>query len=207
MLTGGMDPRTWFATAANGFLHLVDGVPPTMLGAPGLGVWDVRSLLGHASRSFLTIESYVRPGRTGPVGLSSPAEYYIAIRDKLADMAEVAERGRQAGLALGPHPSSAVHAIARVVMPLVDSTPDDCLVETPFGTMTLAGYLPTRAFELTVHGIDLARATGQYLPEELVECTVPALDLGVAMASPAQRVTLLLAVTGRDPLPADFTVI
>jgi len=31
-------------------------------------------------------------------------------------------------------------------------------VATPVGGMTLRVYLPTRAFELTVHGLDLVRA-------------------------------------------------
>ena len=38
---------------------------------PGLGEWSVRDLVGHASRSFLTIETYAaRPAES--VGIWSP---------------------------------------------------------------------------------------------------------------------------------------
>ncbi len=197
----------WFTTAAAGFLQVTDRIGRDALGNPGLGVWDVRSLLGHTTRAFLTTESYVRPGVAGSVELATPADYYRSVRAKVTDPGQVAERGRQAGQALGDDPTSAVHGIAGRVLPLVEATPDDCLVDTPFGTMTLDGYLPTRAFELTVHGIDLARATGQDVPEALRAATLPALELGVAIASPDQRVALLLASTGRGALPGGFTVL
>lgn len=202
-----MDARTWFATSTNGFLQVVDGLDPARLGDPGLGVWDVRSLLGHASRSFLTLESYVRPGHEGEAALSAPADYYVAVRSSLLDPSEVAERGRRAGLALGGDPVASVREIAHRVTLLVGSVADDCLVESPFGTMSLVAYLATRAFELTVHGIDLARATGQSIPLTLVESAVPAVELCAAMAVPAQRVELLLALTGREILPPGFTVL
>ena len=38
--------------------------------------------------------------------------------------------------------------------------PDDASVATPFGTMTLVDYLPSRVFELTVHRLDVVTATG-----------------------------------------------
>ena len=130
-----MDARRWFDTAATGFLQVVDGINRADLGDPALGVWDVRSLLGHASR----------------------------------------------------------------VRWLVEEAEDDRLIENPFGTMTLAAYLPTRAFEITVHGVDLARATRQAVPQALIETLVPAAELCAAMATPQQRIDLVLAITGRDP--------
>jgi len=202
-----MDARTWFTTAAAGFLQVVEGIDRSVLGDPGLGEWDVRSLLGHSARAFVTIESYLRPELTTPPELSAAADYFIAVRATSADPQGVAERGRQEGVALGADPVAAVRAIAARIIPLVDDTPDDCLVESPFGTMWLKGYLPTRAFELTVHGIDLARATDQMVPPALVEAAIPAAELGAAMAPAEQRIRLVLAMTGRDTLPAGFTVL
>lgn len=202
-----MDARRWFDTAATGFLQVVDGIDRADLGDPGLGVWDVRSLLGHASRAFLTIESYLGPEPAGEVTLSGPADYYVAIRDQQSDQTAVAERGRQAGLALGDDPMAAVHQIAQRVRSRVEGAEDDRLIESPFGTMTLAGYLPTRAFEITVHGVDLARAIRQAVPPALIEALVPAAELCAAMATPQQRIDLVLAITGREPLPAGFSVL
>lgn len=202
-----MDARTWFDTAATGFLQVVDGIDRAALGDPGLGVWDVRSLLGHTSRSFLTIESYLGPDPAREVTLSGPADYYTAAHAQLVDQNAVAERGRQAGLALGDEPIVAVHEIAHRVRSLVEGAEDDRLIGSPFGTMTLAAYLPTRAFELTVHGVDLARATHQAVPPALLEALVPAATLCAAMATPQQRIDLVLAFTGREPLPAGFSVL
>ena len=56
------DAAEWFvATAA-----LADG----RWTEPGLGEWDVRSLVGHTSRALLTVETYLVPsggGRRGRV--------------------------------------------------------------------------------------------------------------------------------------------
>ena len=42
---------------------------------PGLGEWDVRSLVGHTSRALLTVETYLsRPAEV--VEVESTAEYY-----------------------------------------------------------------------------------------------------------------------------------
>ncbi|QGF24584.1 maleylpyruvate isomerase N-terminal domain-containing protein [Raineyella fluvialis] len=202
-----MEARVWFTTAADGFLAVVDGIEPDRWERPGLGVWDVRSLLGHAARAFATLESYLRPGTTGDVALPAAVDYYRAVRSGLSDPAQVAERGRQAGEALGPEPRARVHDIAQRAQSLVRDCADDTLVETPVGAMTLRGYLPTRAFELTVHGIDLARATDQRIPTALVDAAVPAMDLGAAMASAEQRIELLLAMTGRTTLPEGFSVV
>lgn len=74
--------------------------------------------------------------------------------------------------------------------------------------MTLAGYLPTRVFELTVHGIDLARALDVDPPVTLG----PGIGLSCALAgdlaadSP-DAVAVLMALTGRTELPRGFTLL
>lgn len=73
--------------------------------------------------------------------------------------------------------------------------------------MRLIDYLPTRAFELTVRGIDLARATGRPIPGELMDCLRPCLHLCADLAHPEQRLAVLLSVTGRAPLPPGFSVL
>ena len=90
---------------------------------------------------------------------------------------------------------------------LVGRTPDDAVASTPLGGIRLIDYLPTRAFELTVHGIDLARATRQQIPDELLEATRPGLMLCATIAGADQRLEALLALTGRQSLPTGFTVL
>lgn len=203
-----MNGRAWFLTASTGLLSLLDGLAEEHLGRPGLGVWDVRALLGHTSRAYATIEVYLTPEPSAAPDLQGPADYFRAARTSgLADAAQVAERGRAAGEALGPHPVPTVRALAERVTRLVRDTALDATVTTPLGTMTLEGYLPTRAFELTLHGLDLARATGQDAPGALVDGVGPAIALCADLAGPDERTAMLLALTGREPLPTGFSVL
>lgn len=198
------DSRAAFAEAAAWFGRMVALVGDRW-GEPALGEWDVRSLVGHTSRALLTVEQYLaRPATT--VDVQSAVDYYRATRGPARGPC-VAERGRDAGAALGDHPAAAVADIAARVVALVERTDGAELVTTIAGGMRLADYLPTRTFELVVHTCDLATALGQPMP---VPPTAGAQALGIVselaiddrLAGP-----LLLAATGRSPLPAGFTVL
>jgi uncharacterized protein (TIGR03083 family) len=198
------DSRRAFTDAAEWFVRTAALVGDRW-DRPGLGEWNVRALVGHTSRSLLTVETYLaRPAAA--VEVTSAMEYFRATRAAAADSA-VAARGRDAGAALGADPAAAVAEIAARVLPLVDARDGSELMTTIAGGMRLADYLPTRTFELAVHTTDLAAAIG-------VPPDVPALaaaqalhlvaDLAVAdgLAGP-----LLLAATGRRGLPAGFSVL
>src|SRR5438270_4808920 len=76
---------------------------------PGLGEWDVRALVGHTSRALLTVETYLaRPAAA--VEVDSAVDYLDAGR-RVATGPAVAQRGRDAGAALGDDPAAAVAAI------------------------------------------------------------------------------------------------
>jgi len=136
---------------------------------PALGEWDVRALVGHTSRSFLTVETYLdRPAAT--VELATTADYFRATRAIAAGPA-VAARGRDAGAALGSDPAAAVAEIAARVLRLLDSRDGTELVTTIAGGMRLRDYLPTRTFELAVHTADLASAIGEPLDVPLTAAT------------------------------------
>jgi hypothetical protein len=85
---------------------------------------------------------------------------------------------------------------------------DDPLITVIGGVgIRLSSYLPTRTFEMAVHGLDIARATGVdfSMPEDvLVEAAVLATRVGVALG---QGQTVLSALTGRTALPAAFSVV
>src|SRR3954470_23020877 len=57
---GGMQPRANFDAAADAFLDLVGAVPRERYDGPGLGDWDLRSLIGHTGRSLVTVATYLR---------------------------------------------------------------------------------------------------------------------------------------------------
>lgn len=201
------EARDWFSSATHGFLEVVGRVRPEHLDQPGLGEWDVRALLGHTTRAFLTIETYlVGDAADLPTGLTA-VEYYQAARPVLREGSGIAERGRQAGRDLGEDPVGAAQQIARRVLSLVSRTRDDAVLTTPFGTMALGEYLRTRAFELTVHSIDLARAVDAPVPGLLRAACRPAICLAAAAGTSEQAVDALLALTGRRSLPPGFSVL
>lgn len=171
---------------------------------PGLGEWDVRALVGHASRSLLTVEAYLtNPAPAAVVG--SAVAYYRATSARASGVA-VAERGRDAGRALGEDPVAAVAELADRVLGLVAGLSGEELPTTIAGGMRLRDYLVTRIFELTVHTADLACALGEpveppHAPAALTLQTV--CDLALADGRAGE---LLLGATGRG-LADGFSVL
>jgi Mycothiol maleylpyruvate isomerase N-terminal domain len=198
------DSRRAFADAAHWFVRTAALVGDRWDG-PGLGEWDVRALVGHTSRSLLTVEMYLaRPAEA--VEIASAGDYFRATRAAAADPA-VAARGRDAGAALGDDPAAAVAEIAARVLPLVDTRDGTELVTTIAGGMRLEHYLPTRTFELAVHTADLATALDTPLD---VPATAAAQALGLVgdLAVAGGRAgSLLLLATGRPAVPAGFSVL
>lgn len=172
----------------------------------GLGSWTVRDLVGHTSRALLTVESYLeRPAAA--VQILSPVDYFGAVLASSGDPVAVAQRGRDAGTALGINIPASVAQIANRVLGLVNAEHGHTLVTTPVGGMRLIDYLPTRTFELTVHTCDLAVALGQPLDVPR-EAAAESLTLLGGLATQAGKAApLLLAATGRSNLPLDYTVL
>jgi hypothetical protein len=54
------DSVATFASAARSFAALVHEIPASAWDGPGLGEWDLRSLVGHASRSLITVSTYLQ---------------------------------------------------------------------------------------------------------------------------------------------------
>lgn len=204
MTSGGGISRENFGAAAQAFVGLVDQIDPEQWTGPGLGEWDLRALVGHTSRSLITVESYLlQPAETEDV--TSPGAYLAAVAG--VDPATVAERGRAAGAALGENPAAAVRALVERVLPLVERE-DDPLVRTILGGMRLSNYLPTRTFELVVHGLDIARAAELSPPDHGRELLTEVLELTAAAAVlRGQGIEVLLALTGRANLPAGLSIV
>lgn len=203
-----------YASAATTFADLVRRIPAAAWTGPGLGEWNLRDLIGHASRSLVTVSTYLRTPITGGAGdrredVTSAADYYVQIRDYASTLgaADVAERGRQAGRDLGADPAAAVDALVQKALSDVAAA-DDPLIQVIGGLgIRLGNYLPTRTFELAVHGLDIARASGVALtlPEDvLTEAATLAARIAVRTGDGD---ALLLAMTGRVALPDGFAVV
>lgn len=195
-----------FAAAARAVRDTVTQVPGEAWDGPGLGAWNLRDLVGHTSRSLVTVVEYLARPVPEEVVRSAPA-YYTAISAGGFDAEAVTERGRQAGRDLGPDPAARFHSLVDEAVRVAERTDPDLVVHTIAGGMRVAAYLPTRTFELCVHGLDIAAATGipVDLPAEAVE---EASALGaVAAAQRGLGPDLLLAMTGRRALPPGFSVV
>jgi uncharacterized protein (TIGR03083 family) len=204
MIFGWDGSRQAFSDAAEWFVRTAALVGDRW-DRPGLGEWDVRALVGHTSRSLVTVETYL--ARPAPAAeMASAADYFRATRAAAAGPA-VAARGRDAGTALGADPAAAVAEIAERVLALVDSQDGSELVTTIAGGMRLGDYLPTRTFELVVHTADLATALG-VPPDVPATSAAQALHIitGLAVADGLAG-PLLLAATGRPGLPDGFSVL
>jgi uncharacterized protein (TIGR03083 family) len=189
-------PLTEAFTRASQFLvQAVRLVPASMWEAPGLGTWTVRELVCHANRGQTTVEEYLlRPQEPEPPG----STYFSP--------SAIAQRGREAVAALGDDPAAVVGSVSDRVISLVELTSSDAQIGSPAGTMPLPFYLPSRVAELTIHGLDVVRAIGADLeppPEALRESLAFTTQLSVRKGS---GTAVLLALSGRGQLPADYSV-
>jgi hypothetical protein len=119
----------------------------------------------------------------------------------------VAQRGREAGAALGPDPTAATRANFSRVLGLVAATDDTRLLTTPVGGMRLVDYLPTRILELVVHTLDLAAAIGVAAEPPAAAARVAIHLTGEMVVRTGKAAPVLLALTGRGPLPAGFSTL
>lgn len=200
------DAARIYYRAADTFADLVAAIDPSAWSGPGLGVWDLRALVGHTSRALITVLTYLdQPAESEAI--ESPQQYYALAARRSTDHRAVAERGRRAGDDLGPRPGDAVRDLAeRAAAKAIEADPE-ALISVLGGGMRVSNYLPTRTLELVVHSFDISAATG-------IEVTFAAavlehtagLAARVAVALGEGR-TILTALTGRGPLPEGFSIV
>lgn len=195
-----------YASAARSFADQVRRIPVDRFDGPGLGEWDLRALVGHTSRSLATVITYL-DSPAEQVDIDGPEEYYRMAADVAAtEGAAVLERGRQAGAGLGQQPADAVDAMVAEALRKLDGRGDELIAVLGGAGMRLFAYLPTRIFELTVHGFDIADATGlDFAPPGEALRVSASLGARIAVAMGHGEV-VLRALTGRAPLPQPFSV-
>ena len=198
--------RLAYRQAVACFLETAARVQPEQWDAPGLGVWTVRDLVGHASRSITRVEEFgVR--RAESVDITSAVHHYRRSLRQPSDDERVAQRGREAGLALGGDPIATMNTDWARAEPVLDATGEDTIIGYDNGGIRFGDYLETRVFELTVHTLDLANAIGVEA-EPSREALSITLQLLAALALESGRgAPLALSGTGRGPLPDGYSVL
>jgi hypothetical protein len=138
---------TTFESAARSFARLVHRIPDDRWNGPGLGEWDLRSLVGHTSRSLITVSTYLQTSAQRE-DVATPQDYYARIRDIAGSLGAdaIVERGRQAGRDLGPDPAATVDQLVERVLGELASTGDPVIEVIGGLGIALRNYLPTRAW-------------------------------------------------------------
>jgi uncharacterized protein (TIGR03083 family) len=186
----------------------VHEIPSDRWDGAGLGDWDLRSLVGHTSRSLITVSTYLQQPADRE-DIATPQEYYARVNPAALGIAPagIVERGRQAGLDLGDDPAARVDELLSRVLDELSGAGDPLIrVIGGFG-IRLQTYLPTRTFELAVHGLDIARAVGISfaLPADVLE-DATSLAARIVVAE-GHGETVLLALTGRGGVPSSFSAV
>jgi hypothetical protein len=159
-------------------------------------VWTVFETVGHANRANVIVVDYLEH----PQPPEAPGSDYFS-------EASMTKRARDAVVALGDSPLAVVEAASARAIAYIATKEPDATVGSPFGTMPLSEYLPSRTAELTIHALDLVRALD-------LEMTAPSAALEASLAFVAtiantrkrQGEEVLFALTGRGQLPSGFSV-
>jgi uncharacterized protein (TIGR03083 family) len=202
-----MTSTTDFEIAAHSFLDLVAEVRPAQWNEPALGVWDVRSLVGHTARAILTVEQHLSADPAPEVTAPDAETYYTEVFNVYTDNDAIAARGVEAGNALTENSGAEFEAtLGRALQLIRSSGPDRIVAIGPIG-IPLGEYLRTRVFELVVHSMDIAKATGlgHGMPADVV-ANVAELAARVAVRK-GNGEDILFALTGRRPLPPRYSIL
>ncbi len=225
-----MDYRRTFRTAAVSFVDLVSRLPADRWDEPGLGDWTLRDLVGHTASSALrqvpavlvapaeapavrsAVPSAAPAGRPAVPSVPTAEGYFAYARTVPADLYAAARQAsardaRETARILGDDPATTVGELAARATQALAAAGDDDLVTTPGGAMRVCDWIPTRTFELVVHGLDAAAAAevpAGFTDEAVTEATLLAARIATAVGDgPA----VLRALTGRAPLSAGFSVV
>lgn len=207
-----MDYRRAFRSAAVSFADLIARVPAGGWDGPGLGDWTLRELAGHAAGSGLRQIPAVLASSADEITRAGSEDYWLLARAVPPEVLAAARRAsdedaRTNAVALEDDPAGVVGDLVGLATQALGRVEDDHLVETPAGGMRVRDWLPTRTFELVVHGLDIAAAAHieMHLDPEVYAQAAAQAARAAAMAGDGPA--LLRALTGRAPLPPTITIV
>lgn len=195
-----------FSLCARAFIDVVGRIRHEQWERPGLGVWNVRGLVGHTARAILTVENYLEADEPGTVSIPDAESYYTDLSAQFTDDG-IAARGVEAGEWLGEHPVAVLREALDHTESLIAEQPPLRIISIGGMGIPLSQYLRTRILELVVHTLDICEATGisHKLPETSIAETA-ALAARIAVARGHGK-EVLFALTGRSSLPPGFSVV
>jgi uncharacterized protein (TIGR03083 family) len=207
-----MDYRRTYRAAAVSFADLVSRLPDDSWDAPGLGDWTLRELVGHTVSSALRQVAPVLATPADEATLGSPQEYWAFARSAAPELVATATAAssvdaRETGAWLGDKAPTLVSELVGQATAALAAARDDDVVTTAAGGMRVRDWLPTRTFELVVHGLDIAAAAGvpfEVAPDAVTESVTLAAQVAAAVGD---GVPVLRALTGRATLPDHFSVV
>jgi len=200
------DAKAAFVTSATSLASVVSTIRDDQWDTPGLGEWTVRELVGHALRGVTTAPTYLEAGDpASEIALATAGDYVRAAFSTAGVHDAVAQRGHEAGAALGDDPVGIVRDAVDSAVATVATAAPEAVVATPFGTMRLDTYLPTRVVELVVHTDDLCRAVGHGPVATAVELGI-VLGVLAESADEASALVMVRAALGRVALPNGFNL-
>lgn len=187
---------------ADALTPVLDALRRDDLGRPTrLPEWDVQVLAAHVVRGVDRVRAYLT--ETLPDTAELTWTTYFTTATSTAAPGDVSGRARAFAAAINDR------QVAEVWRSTVDETvrlagiahPDRCL-QTPFGSIRLDHYLPSRVLEVTVHGLDLRHALGleEVATPAGLAVTTALLDALLDGPRPdglGDDVTFALAATGR----------
>lgn len=204
--------RQTYRSAVVCFCEVVAGLPADRWDGPGLGEWSLRELAGHTVSSALRQVPAVLATSGATLSVDSPEGFWIfahAVPPKLyaAAVAASSTDARATGMSLGDDPAAVIRDLAGRATQALAEVGDDDIVTTPVGGMRVRDWLPTRTFELVVHGMDLAAAAGvpiEFAPEVVAETAAMAARVAVGIGDGP---LLVRALTGRAALPPGYSTV
>ncbi|WP_203834559.1 maleylpyruvate isomerase N-terminal domain-containing protein [Winogradskya humida] len=207
-----MDFRWAYKSAVTVFTDLVIRIPGDRWDGAGLGEWSLRDLVGHTVSSALHQVPGVLASPAPSVVLDSAEAFWGFARSVPPEVYAAysvasSEDARKAGEALGDDPGAAVIDFARKATQALSAAGDADVIASPGGGMRVRDWIPTRTFELVVHGLDVAAAAN--VPVEFAGQVVTDVTLQAAKtaATGPEAAFLLRALTGRATLPTGFSVV
>jgi hypothetical protein len=207
-----MDYRRAYRSAAVSFADLVARVPDGHWDDPALGDWTLGELIGHTAGSGLRQVPAVLSTPAGEIARASSEDYWLLARTVAPEVLAAAhlasaEDARVNADLLKDDPASVVGDLLGQATQALGGARDDDLVETPAGGMRVRDWIPTRTFELVVHGLDTARDAGieLFLDAEIYAEVAAQAARTAAMAGDGPA--LLQALTGRATLPSTVTMV
>jgi hypothetical protein len=203
--------RRIFLSAVAAYVDTVAKAASVPWDSPALGEWTVAELIGHAAGSGLGCVPTVLRTPAARRTIATPQDYFALARSVPPETLAAARAastalGRRDATALGDDPGAAVRAMANAAEAALAEVSDDDIVESAAGGMRVVDWLPTRTFELVVHGLDISAATGiAFQPSGAALADATALAARLAVAA-GDGVVVLRALTGRGGLPAGYAV-